>query len=87
MFLKNIGIFPLFYLIDGRLLWIRNRLCTTNSIVEARAFVDRGDLSRTQLSLGIRRVVVQGSPAAQAGDQLCRVLKSELTESCDMGIL
>lgn len=58
----------------------RNRLCTANSIAEARAFADRGDLSRAQLILGTRRAAVQGSPAAQAGDQLCRVLESELTE-------
>jgi len=58
----------------------RNRLCTANSIAEARAFADRGDLSRAQLILGSRRAAVQGSPAAQAGDQLCRVLESELTE-------
>jgi hypothetical protein len=30
---------------------------------------------------------VQGYPVAHVEDQLCRVLKSELTESCDMGIL
>eukprot|EP01018_Ginkgo_biloba_P023863 Gb_15784 [translate_table: standard] len=58
----------------------RNRLCTANSIAEARAFADRGDLSRAQLILGTRRAAVQGSPAAQAGDQLCRALESELTE-------
>lgn len=58
----------------------RNRLCTANSIAEARAFADRGDLSRAQLILGTRRAAVQGSPASQAGDQLCRVLESELTE-------
>lgn len=58
----------------------RNRLIAANSIADARACADRGDLSRAQLILGTTRTTLQNSPASQAGDQLCKALESELTE-------
>uniref|UniRef100_A0A0C9RQ28 TSA: Wollemia nobilis Ref_Wollemi_Transcript_3992_2971 transcribed RNA sequence n=1 Tax=Wollemia nobilis TaxID=56998 RepID=A0A0C9RQ28_9CONI len=57
----------------------RNRLSTANSIAEAKACADRGDLSTAQSILASRRLAVQESLAGKAGDQLCRALESELT--------
>lgn len=61
----------------------RNRLCTAESIAEARALADRGDLTGAQLVLGIRRRALQASQAAQAGDQLCSSLEAELKQIQD----
>lgn len=61
----------------------RNRLCTAETIAEARALADRGDLTGAQLVLGIRRRALQASPAAQAGDQLCSSLEAELKQIQD----
>eukprot|EP00252_Welwitschia_mirabilis_P022923 TRINITY_DN6353_c0_g1_i1.p1 TRINITY_DN6353_c0_g1~~TRINITY_DN6353_c0_g1_i1.p1 ORF type:complete len:672 (-),score=126.20 TRINITY_DN6353_c0_g1_i1:161-2176(-) len=61
----------------------RNRLCTAESIAEARALADRGDLSAAQLVLGNRRRALQSSLAAKMGDQLCSSLESELKQIQD----
>ncbi|GLJ16782.1 hypothetical protein SUGI_0289020 [Cryptomeria japonica] len=58
----------------------RNRLSAANTIADARACADRGDLSRAQLILGTTRTALQMSRASQAGDQLCKSLESELAE-------
>eukprot|EP01018_Ginkgo_biloba_P031343 Gb_07921 [translate_table: standard] len=58
----------------------RNRLCTAETIAEARALADRGDLPGAQLVLGIRRTALQASPAAHAGDPLCSSLEAELKQ-------
>ncbi|GLJ53275.1 hypothetical protein SUGI_1135360 [Cryptomeria japonica] len=61
----------------------RNRLCTAESIAEARALADRGDLPGAQFVLGNRRTALQESSSAQAGDQLCVSLEAELKEIQD----
>ncbi|KAH9288086.1 hypothetical protein KI387_032203 [Taxus chinensis] len=61
----------------------RNRLCTAESIAEARALADRGDLPGAQFVLGNRRTALQESSSAQAGDQLCASLEAELKEIQD----
>uniref|UniRef100_A0A0D6QV46 Anaphase-promoting complex subunit 11 n=1 Tax=Araucaria cunninghamii TaxID=56994 RepID=A0A0D6QV46_ARACU len=61
----------------------RNRLCTAESIAEARALADRNDLQGAQLVLGNMRAALQASSSAQAGDQLCVSLEAELKEIQD----
>eukprot|EP00249_Psilotum_nudum_P011158 c22998_g2_i1 orf=358-2715(+) len=58
----------------------RNRLLTAQAIADARSLADMGDISGAQDRLLSARTVLQNSPAAMAGDQLCNSLESELAE-------
>lgn len=58
----------------------RNRFRTTEAILEARALADRGDIDAAQCNLQNARTALENSLSALAGDQLCNVLETELSE-------
>ncbi|KAG6554850.1 hypothetical protein Mapa_003433 [Marchantia paleacea] len=58
----------------------RSRIRVAQSIVEAGALADGGDISAAQEILSTAKENLHGSPAFQAGDQLCVGLETELLE-------